>query len=206
MATVKFQLRSKINPANIYVRLTVDREINFRRKTGFVINPDNWSNDTNLPKQNDAELKNLKTNLQNLATKIEENLNKAISTKEEITGEWLQSQINSIQGIKKKTDGNRLVNYFQEYIDQLPYKDFGREKRTSLSTIGKYSTLKKKISAFETYKKKRYYLKDVDPVFRNNLLKYFIEVDKLSSNTAGRYIKFLKTVCLDARGKGGFAV
>lgn len=202
MATIKFQLRSKNNPANIYVRLTVDREINFRRKTGFVIDPDKWSQKTNLPNQNDADLKNLKTDLQKLATKIEQNLNKAISEKEEITGDWLQNQIDSIQGIKKKTDETRLVNYIQEYINQLPYKDYGREKRTSLSTIGKYSTLKNKIIEFEKFKNKRYYLKDVDPVFRNNLLRYFIETDKLSSNTAGRYIKFLKTVCLDAWKKG----
>jgi integrase len=202
MATISFQLRSKNSPANIYVRLTVDREINFRRKTNFVIDPNNWSKETNLPKQNDADLKNLKTDLQTLATKIEQNLNKSISAKEEITGDWLQEQIDSVQGIKKKTDGNRLVNYIQAYIDQLPYKDYGREKRTAHSTIQKYTTLRNKLSDFEKYKKKRYYVKDVDPTFRNNLLKYFVEVDKLSSNTAGRYIRFLKSVCIDAGKKG----
>ena len=205
MATIKFLLRSKENPASIYVRLTVDRNINFRRKTGFVIDPNDWSKETNLPKQTDVDLKNLKTNLQELATKIEKNLNNAIAAKEEITAEWLQDQIDSIQGIKKKTDSNRLVNYIQLYIDNLPYKDYGRQKSTTPATVQKYKTLKNKIIDFESYKKKRYYLKDVDPTFRNNLLKYFIEIDKLSSNTAGRYIKFLKTVCIDA-GKKGFEI
>jgi len=205
MATIKFLLRSKSDTANIYVRLTVDREINFRRKTGFVINSNNWSKETSLPKQNDAELKNLKTDLQNLATKIEQNLNIAISKGDEITGEWLQGQIDSVQGIKKKTDKNRLINYIQAYIDQLPYKDYGREKRTAHSTIQKYTTLRNKLTDFEKYKKKRYYIKNVDPTFRNNLLKYFVEIDKLSNNTAGRYIQFLKSVCIDA-GKKGFEI
>ena len=38
--------------------------------------------------------------------------------------------------------------------------------------------------------------------FRNELLKYFTEVDKLNSNTAGRYIRTLKTVCFDAQING----
>lgn len=42
---------------------------------------------------------------------------------------------------------------------------------------------------------------DVGPDFRNNFLKYLTKVDKLGSNTAGRYIRFLKTICVDAKGK-----
>ena len=205
MATIKFFLQSRKTPASIYVSLSLAAKSVFKRKTGFVIDPNKWSVDTNLPKQNDDDNKNLKTDLQKLGTAIEKNLNKAVLAKEEISGEWLQNQIDSIQGIKKKTDKNCLVNYIQAYIDQLPYKDYGREKRTAHSTIQKYTTLKNKLSAFEKYKKKRYYIKDVDPTFRNNLLKYFVEVDKLSSNTAGRYIRFLKSVCIDA-GKKGFDI
>ncbi len=52
------------------------------------------------------------------------------------------------------------------------------------------------------FKKKKFYVKDVDLKFRNDLLKYFTEVDKLNSNSAGRYIRFLKTVCLDAHLNG----
>jgi len=41
--------------------------------------------------------------------------------------------------------------------------------------------------------------------FRIELIDYFSEVDKLSDNTIGRYLKFVKSICLDA-DKNGFKV
>ena len=42
-------------------------------------------------------------------------------------------------------------------------------------------------------------------MFRSDLIDYFNEVDKLSDNTIGRYLKFVKSICLDAQ-KNGFKV
>ena len=67
MAKVKFILQSKGNPANIYIRLSMDKKTSFKRKTGYVINPTSWSFDSGLPKQNDADRKTLKTNLQEMS-------------------------------------------------------------------------------------------------------------------------------------------
>jgi len=203
MATIKFLLQSKTNPANIYVRLSIDRKTVLKRKTGYVINPENWSTTTNLPKQGDEKQKQLKTDLGNLATKIEEYLNSGITKGEEITGDWLQNQIDAIQGKQKKTDLDRLTNYIQNYVDNLKYKEYPNGKRgAARGTFLKYQTIKNKIEDFEKYKKKTYYLKDVDLNFRNDLIKYFTEVDKLNGNTAGRYIRTLKTVCFDAQING----
>ena len=77
MATIKFLLQSKTDPANIYVRLSINRKTVLKRKTGYVINPANWSNTTHLPKQGDEKQKQLKNDLAKLATAIEENLNVA---------------------------------------------------------------------------------------------------------------------------------
>jgi len=203
MATIKFLLQSKTDPSNIYVRLSIDRKTVIKRKTGYVINPDNWSNTTNLPKQGDEKQKQLKTDLAKLATAIEESLNAAITKGEEITGDWLQNKIDNIQGKQKKTDLARLTNYIQNYVDNLKYKEYPNGKRgAARGTFLKYQTIKNKIEAFEKYKKKHYYLKDVDLNFRNELLKYFTEVDKLNGNSAGRYIRTLKTVCFDAQLNG----
>jgi integrase len=48
-------------------------------------------------------------------------------------------------------------------------------------------------------------LSEIDLKYRNDFLKYLLEVENLGRNTAGRYIKFLKTVCLDAQ-KSGYTV
>lgn len=202
MATIRFFLQSKNNPANIYMRLSMGRGNAIKRKTGYIINPKNWG-DSNFPKPNDEELKNLKTNLQSLANKVERNLNNAISKGEEINGDWLQDQIDLIHGKKKPTDIDRLVNYCQYYIDSLPYKEYPNGKKGVVrETIQKYKTIKAKIIDFENYQKKKFYIKDVGLKFRNDIVKYLSEVDNLSGNTIGRYIKNVKTICLDAKKNG----
>lgn len=203
MATITYLLQSKNETANIYVRLSVNRKNVFKRKSGFVINPKDWSKTTNLPKPNDEELKKLKTDLGNLKTEIEKRLNNATANKIEITGDWLQEQIDSILGKKKKTDVDRLTNYIQIYSDKLSYKVFsGGKTGVVQNTFQKYTTLKNKITAFEKHKGKKFYVKDVGLKFSNDLAKYFFEVDKLSRNSAGRYLKYLKTVCRDAKNNG----
>ncbi len=203
MATINFLLRSKANPANIYLRLSIDRKNVFKRKTGYVINPKDWSKKTKLPLSNDEDLKILKNNLGRLKNRIEKDFNIATAESIEINGDWLQNQIDSITNKKSKTDSDRLSSYIQSYAENLPFKEFPNGKQGVVpATIGKYKTLKIKIENFEKYMKKQFYVKDVDLKFRNDLLKYFTEVDKLNSNTAGRYIRFLKTVCLDAQMNG----
>jgi integrase len=203
MATIKFHLQSKKNPANIYIRLSIDRTKVLRRKSGYVINPKDWSNDTNYPKQTDEDLKNLKTDLIDLANHIEKKLNQSTSKGIDITGDWLQQQIDIFQGKKKKSDIDRVINYIQYYIENLPNKEYPNGKiGVAHGTIQKYTTLKNKITDFEKYKKKQFFIKDVGLKFRNELVKYFFEVDKLSRNSTGRYIKYLKTVCKEAKNNG----
>lgn len=203
MATIKCIIQSKNDNANIYLRLSIDRNNVFKRKTGYVINPDNWLAKKGQPKLIDESLKNLKTNLDKLCTRIEENYNAAISQSIEINGNWLQDQIDEFLHKKEKTDRDRLTNYFQYYIDCLPNKVDSKGKRgVSHATEKKYKTILNKIKAFEKYKKKEYYIKEIDMQFRNDLIKYFNEVEKLAANSTGRYIRFIKTVCNDARRNG----
>lgn len=203
MATIRFLLQSKNNPSNIYLRLSVSHDLVIKRKTGYIINPDDWSYKSGLPKENDSETKNLKTTLVKLSAKILEFFNDAVKQGDEITGDWLRDQIDIIQGKKKPTDNDRLLNYIQSYLDNLPYKEYPNGKRgASSGTMKKYTTLKNKIEAYENYKKKAFYIKDVGLTFRNDLVKYFQEIEKLNTNTTGQYIKFLKIVCRDADKSG----
>jgi hypothetical protein len=75
MATTKFFLQSKTSPANIYVNLSVSRGKIFRRKTGYTINTADWSEATDLPKQNDEENRRLGVRLKKMAAFIIEELN-----------------------------------------------------------------------------------------------------------------------------------
>ncbi len=203
MATIKFFLQSSKNPATIYLNLSTGYKSVFKRRTGYVINPAKWSKETGLPKKNDTENKNLTVKLKELANEIEKRLNEATSKGTEITGDWLQWQIDNIQGKRKKTDADRLSNYIQIYMDKLKYKVFAGGKTGVVhNTYQKYTTLKSKIESFEKYKKKKYFVKDVGLTFANELAMYFFDIEKLSKNSAGRYLKYLKTVCTDAKNNG----
>ena len=76
MATIKFILQSKGTNAPIYLRLSIDRTTSFKRKTGLNIDPNDWSKETGLPKQNNPHNKNLRTDLKDLESQILKDLNK----------------------------------------------------------------------------------------------------------------------------------
>jgi hypothetical protein len=96
MATTRFFIESKSNPANIYISLSIASKKVLKRKTGYVIDPDKWSEVTDLPKQTDEESKKLTSILKKLAAGIEEKLNAQTTLGEDISGEWLHGQIDMI--------------------------------------------------------------------------------------------------------------
>ena len=63
MATIKYLLQSKSSTAPVYTRLSLSKNISYKRKTGFVIDFKNWSTKTGYPKTNDASSKQLKNKL-----------------------------------------------------------------------------------------------------------------------------------------------
>jgi integrase len=82
----------------------------------------------------------------------------------------------------------------------LPYKR--ENKKTKTSNTGNHWQIQghsKQSIAFEKYRKKKVFIKEVDLKFRKEFIKYLSDVEKLSSNTIGRYITFIKTVCRDAK-------
>ena len=71
LATTKLFLQSNNNPATIYINLSVSRGKIFRRKTGYSIDPTDWSEDNALPKKNDEANKWLNVQLTQLAATID---------------------------------------------------------------------------------------------------------------------------------------
>ena len=200
MATLKFLLQSKGKNKNIYIRLSIDRKNVFKRKTNFTIDSLDWNVEKGFPYPRIESLKNLKTDLEKLKTNIEERYNKSVSEGINISGHWLKDQIDEIQNKPKKNEPDSLINHFQTYIDNLPFKRDNRDKKQVTSaTIKKYTSIKNKLIDFEKHRKEKILIKDVDLKFRRELINYFKEVEKLSDNTIGRYITFIKTICKDAK-------
>jgi integrase len=199
MATIKYQLQSKSENAPIYLRLSLGRNKLYKRKTSLSINPKEWS----VAKQTTAENKNIASKLRKLKDFILDEVNNANGV--EINGDWLQSKIDLHFNKFEVVELDYITEYGDYFIKNLKYKTNDKTKKigVTLATQKKYQTIVNKLIAFDKHHKVRTKLTDVNLKFRIELIDYFSKVDKLSDNTIGRYLKFVKSICLDAE-KNGF--
>ncbi|MBT3872691.1 MAG: hypothetical protein HOF75_08705 [Flavobacteriaceae bacterium] len=203
MATIKYLLQSETNNAPIYLRLSLGRNKLFKRKTGLSIDYRNWSRTTGLPKQNDELNKSLAIKLRNLESFVLSELNESNSKGIDINGDWLIKTINQHFDRSEVTNLNYLIEYGEYFIENIQYRVSEKgTKGVSVSTKRKYRTIVNKLISFENFKKTKILLTDVDLKFRNELIKYLSIEDKLGDNTIGRYLKFVKSICLDAQKNG----
>lgn len=206
MASIKYLIRGTRNPSKITVRLKIDKNNDFRRTIPVYINPE-YFNKKSGKVRNIAEFtdkQNIQATLDEFQHYLMQRFNKAIGNGEFINSDWLEEGIGGYFNPVEKADLNYLINYFDHYIEDLKIKtnEMTGELGASKATITKYATIKKKVEAFEKLNKKNYRLSDVNVQFRNDWLNYLLEIDRLGKNTAGRYLRFLKTVCLDAQNSG----
>lgn len=203
MATLKYLLQSKGDNAPVYLRLSLGRSNSIKRKTGLYINPDQWSPKTGLPKQTLPENKNLSYQLKKLEAFIFEQLNIDGTTGKEINGNWLVNNINRHFNHAQPGELDYIVEYGKEFLGNLHYKttDNGKKGVTD-GTIKKYATIVNKLSAYESYAGRKLKLTDIDLRFRTEFIKYLTNQEKLSDNTTGRYLKFVKSIVLDAQKNG----
>ncbi len=208
MATVKFYVRGKSNPSKIGIRFMLDGKTDYRRTTPLQINPRYFDNKTGKVKRK-AEYteKDVMINrLADLENFIRTEYNTAQVNKVIVSAQWLKDKLDVFFGITEKEQVNKslLLEYANTYIDNIKIKTNDKTGKLGLSesSIKKYKTIRNKIEAFEKHKRKKYHLIDIDLNFRNDFLKWMLEVDKLSRNTAGRYVKALKTICNDAKRSG----
>ncbi|MEW4923930.1 tyrosine-type recombinase/integrase [Algibacter sp. 2305UL17-15] len=202
MATIKFILQGKSLNTSIYLRLSISKFKTLKRKTGLSINPKNWSKDTGLPKQNNADNKNLLTKLKGLETKIHQRLNDANINGVEVTGDWLLYQIDlHFKRISENKQSELLTDAIQNIIDTAETRRNAKGNiGLSKSRVNSYKSLKTMMTNYQngiSYK-----VKDVNINFSNEFLKYLLHDKKYSKNYAVKKIADLKTVCYDAETNG----
>jgi integrase len=203
MATIKYLLQSKSETAPIYLRLSLGRANTFKRKTGLVFNPKEWSLTTGYPKTKDAQSKRIKSDLKNLEAHVIDKYNLDNSNGVTIDGFWLENVIKTFHNRMEPESLDYLVSYGEHFIEKLPYRVTANGNRgVNKDTLVKYNTIVKKLKGFEEHTKKKILIKDVNLNFRHEFIKYLTDEEKIGDNTAGRYISFVKTIVLDARKSG----
>ncbi len=200
MATVKFLLQSKKDNSNIYIRYSISRDNVLKRKTGFLIDAKDWSDDKSMPKTGNEDLKALKIKLEKLAIFISEAHNANISKGIEFTGSWLELQIDLFNKKIPIVNLDVLTTYIQKYIDEAPFKQNAKkELGLSKGRIQNIKLFKATILRYEAdaLKKKSILIKDIDLKFVERY-KMWLLVQGYSPNYVGKNIANIRTICLDA--------
>ena len=207
MATIQYRLRSKANKnVSIKIRLSINRDNVFELNTGFTINPKDWSESTNLPKQNNPENKLLSNNLKKLETFVLDNLNKDLGKSILIDALWLETKINDCFERIEKTDTGLIVNYIQEIIDNSSTRKVkikgGYKLGLSKSRENSFISTKSIISEYQTKTKKQIHFIDINETLIDKLTNWLIKTKKYAINTASKHIANIKTISIEAEKKG----
>ena len=202
MATVKFELINKGENSQIFLRLSVKRGLTPRRKTGKFINHKNWSFDKKLPKQNNAENKNLTTDLNDLASFVLKRANSSTSKSEIINGDWLQFQIDLFyKRVSENNHSELVVDAIQDIINTAHTRDNGKNGiGLSKSRINSYNRLLELFNEFQ--KDSNFIIPQLDKKVFDGFKKWLLIDKKYSPTYSLKKLSDLKTVCKDARGKG----
>jgi integrase len=201
MATVQFRLRSTANKnVSIKVRLINGKNLDIELNTGFTINPKDWSETTDRPKQNNTENKLIFNNLKKLESFIFENLNNDLGNGVLIDNYWLQNQINTCFERVEKTDNGLLTNHIQYIIDNANTRKIKGTSKIGISQsrIKNLETFKKLVEVYQKETKKTINFLDINKSFVDRFTNWLMNTKNYSTNYSGKVIDNLKTVCLDA--------
>jgi integrase len=205
MATIKYFIRGKSELSTIYVRLLDGRKIDLTVSTGYTVHPKFWSVAKGSIRQiaNNNDKKNLTEDLRKLKDRIGDSLNLDKDKGVFIDKEWLEGIIASYKNpvITKRTD--YMLAIIEAYQEEMKIKINPKTgKRIAATTIRNFNTTIRRLQLFEKYKKRKYFIHEIDLTFHSDFIKFLRDKEKLAQNSISKDIKQIKTVCIDARDKG----
>lgn len=205
MANIKFFIKKAGNPTTIYLRFSVSRDVLLRKSTSLQINSQFFNSKTGKIKNTEdfTEKGELENKLENLRAFIINSFNEDSQKGIVFNNEWLGFKIDKFFNRTKEDNLTLLEDYAKHYIEKLPTKaNPNGTYGVSRTTIVKYTTILRKIQSYEKSRNKKFRLSEVNIKFRDDFLLFLLGEERLGKNTAGRYIKFVKTICLDAKRNG----
>ncbi len=205
MATVKFFLKGSNNPSTIYVRFRHGRKFDFTKSTSLLINPKYWNNAKGSVKQVSAfqDKLNLQTDLNKLNNHLLNSFNLAYTDGVVISSDWLSNTINNHFNQSEGIDLNMFSDYAEYFHNNLMNKVQNNGKTgVTKATFAKYKTVIGKVNEFQKSRKRKLKVSDIDAKFHKDFIYFLHNTQKLNFNTTGKYLVFVKTICLDAKKYG----
>jgi integrase len=205
MATIKYFTKGAGNPSTIHLRLIHGRKFDFTKSTQLLIDPKYWNNKKGLVKQiaDFPDKINVQNDLNELRSHILNAFNDSYTSGQLINSDWLKSTIESFFNQNENVDFNYIVDYGNYFVKNLKNAIQSNGKiGVTPATSKKYQTIVNKLKEFEAYKKKRLKVTDINLAFHKDFIYFLHDVQLLSYNTTGRYLKFVKTIVKSAKGYG----
>lgn len=208
MASIKFRLRSKADKnVSIKVRVILGRgKQDLELNTGFTINPKDWSESTDRPKQNNPENKILFNNLKKLESFLFKSINTDMGESVVIDTFWLDAKINECFERVQKTDEGLITNYIQNIIDTADTRKVkvkgGYKHGLSLSRKNSYKATRNILKEYEAKTKKQIHFIDLNQAFIDKFENWLLKTKKYAVNTSSKHIANIKTACIEADIKG----
>ncbi len=203
MATIKFRIRSKANKqVSISVYLSIAKGFMLEAKTGFTINPKDWSIKTGKPKQTDAVNKKLANHLIKLENHLTNKFNEDLGAEKVVfDNNWLCNEIENCFNRVKSNDTSLVANHYQYIIDNARTRKIKGTQKIGLSEsrIKSYKNSKRILEEYQTVIKKQIHFVHIDKSFVDGFTKWLFDVKKYSISHCNKQLADIKTVALDAQ-------
>jgi site-specific recombinase XerD len=202
MASVNLLVRSTKNPANIDIRFSNGRTMDFFVKTNVLINPIHWDKKSQKIR-NLIEIKNrdlLNSKLSSLKTFVIDQYNLDFAKGEIIDRNWLNKSVglffNRPKEEKKLLNENHRIFYYdysKHWID-VKSKEWKTAKNKFLSerAVQQYERFLEIFEDFEAKNKMKYRINQVDSRLISDIIDYMENVKKYDTTTIKRQIGRLR--------------
>lgn len=186
MASINPFIKGKSKTPTINIRLKKGTKHDYSSSSGFLINRNDWNKQTKRPKETTAELKNLKSDIDELVSFIQNNLNQISKGGLEPSKKWLDTIVNKF--LKKESkEQNAEIIYWINYVIDNPklFKNSVGKKGLSENRIKQYKTLR---SVFKKYQKNHNYkVIEINQLFYDKFFIWLTDTQKYAHNTAKKY-------------------
>lgn len=201
MATINFTIKSKKNPASLYVRLTHTKSIDCIVSTGLQINPKHWDS-KNKRFRKLIELPNhdqLNEKLTSLSAEIINQFNQSYIIGDTIDKFWLDKIVKNffnrpIEEITKELEKIYLTDFAEFWLKMYaPTYKVSASKYMDQKTIDHYTRLYQLLLEFQG--KAKIKLKNIDANLLDSFSNHLTYTKVFAEETTSRHLRRLKFFC-----------
>lgn len=200
MATVNFLYRSTKNEANLVLRLLFrDNATDYVYSTQTEIKTTKYYwNKQHKKRSKDIDITNKQTEINYELNKISNYVLEAFTSAipAEVNKKWLERQIKDYYNPPEENENlpTELIKYFAFFMDC-------KKNEIAIGTQRKYNVTKSLLERYETEKKIKLHVYDIDNKFKVEFENYCIKYE-YGLNTISKDLRTIKTVCNHAKQNG----